>query len=123
MRELVLQIVAGILGLWLAVEFVPEVEFVGDIKYLLIAGLILGLLNFFIRPILNFITLPLRLLTLGLFGLIINVLIIWTVDLIFYELAIPLITPLLWTTLIIWGLGFIVSILFPKPKQSLLKPS
>ena len=123
MRELTLQIIAGILGLWLAIQFVSEVEFVGEIKYLLLAGLILGLLNFFLRPILNFITLPLRLLTFGLFSLIINMLIIWVVDLIFSELTIPIIVPLFWTTLIIWGLGFIISILFPKPKKSFLRSS
>ncbi|HDZ54806.1 MAG TPA: hypothetical protein ENI19_02105 [Candidatus Nealsonbacteria bacterium] len=121
MRELILQIVSGILGLWLVIQFIPRVEFVGENKYLLLAGLILGLLNFFLKPILNFITLPLRLLTFGLFSLIINMLIIWTVDLIFFELTIPLIIPLLWTTLVIWGLGFVVSILFPKPKKSFLK--
>lgn len=123
MRELILQIISGILGLWLAIQFVSEVEFVGDIKYLFLAGLILGLLNFFLKPILNFVTLPLRLLTFGLFSLIINMLIIWAVDLIFFELTIPLIMPLFWATLIIWGLGFIISILFPKPKRSFLRSS
>lgn len=122
MRELILQIVAGILGLWLA-QFVSEVEFVGEIKYLFFAGSILGLLNFFLKPILNFITLPLRLLTFGLFGLIINMLIIWLVDRIFFELTVPLIMPLFWTALIIWGLGFIISILFPKPRKAFLGPS
>lgn len=121
MRGLILQIVSGILGLWLAIQFISEVEFVGEIKYLLLAGSILGLLNFFLKPILNFITIPLRLLTFGLFSLIINMLILWTVDLIFFELTIPMVMPLLWTTLIIWGLGFVVSILFPKPKKSFLK--
>jgi len=121
MRELILQIIAGILGLWLAVQFVFGVEFTGEIKYLFLAGVILGLLNFFLKPILNFITLPLRLLTFGLLGLVINILIIWLVDIIFSELKIVGIIALFWTTLIIWGLGFIISILFPKPKKSFLK--
>lgn len=123
MRELILQIIAGILGLWLATQFVSGTEFIGETKYLIWAGLILGLLNFFLKPILNFITLPLRLLTFGLFGLIVNMLIIWVVDRLFTELTIPLIVPLLWTTLIIWGLSFVISILFPRPKKSFLKPS
>lgn len=120
MRELILQIIAGILGLWLAIQFVSRVEFTGEIKTLLLAGLILGLLNFFLKPILKFITFPLRLLTFGLFGLVINMGIIWLVDLIFDEIDISLFMPLFLTTLIIWGLGFIISILFPKPKKSLL---
>lgn len=38
----------------------------------LIAALVMGLVNFFIRPILSLLTLPLNLLTLGLFSFIIN---------------------------------------------------
>lgn len=123
MRSLILQVISGILGLWLAIEFVSEVEFVGEIKYLLLSGLILGLLNFFLKPILNFITLPLRLLTFGLFSLIINMLIIWLVSFIFSELTIPLIVPLFWTTIIIWGFGLIISLLFQRPKRSFLRSS
>lgn len=37
-----------------------------------IAGLILGLINFTIRPVVTFLTLPVTILTLGLFLLIIN---------------------------------------------------
>lgn len=38
----------------------------------LIAALVMGLVNFFIRPILSLLTLPLNLLTLGLFSFIVN---------------------------------------------------
>ncbi len=107
MRNLILQIFIGILGLWLAAEFVPGVEFTGSIKILAIAGLILGLINFFIKPVLSLITLPLKILTLGLFGLIINMGTIWIVDVLIVELIIKGIIPLFWTTLIIWGLNLI----------------
>lgn len=107
MFKLVLTIVSGVLGIWLADRFVAGVDFVGDWKILLLAGLIFGLINFFIKPILKLITLPLRFLTLGLFGLIINIGVIWAVDVIFPELIIKGIVPLIWTTLIIWGLGIL----------------
>lgn len=45
----------------------------------LIAAIILGLANTFIRPILMFISLPLNFLTLGLFALVINALLLWGV--------------------------------------------
>jgi putative membrane protein len=38
----------------------------------LVAALIMGLVNFFIRPVVSLLTLPLNLLTLGLFSFIIN---------------------------------------------------
>lgn len=117
MHDLILKIVAGILGLWLAVQFVPGVTFSGQWKSLLLAGFLLGLSNFFIKPVLKVITLPLRILTLGLFGLLINVAMVWLVDIFFSALVIFGILPLLWTTLIIWALGAILPIFFSKRKH------
>jgi putative membrane protein len=43
----------------------------------LIFALILGVLNAFLRPILLLLTLPLNLLTLGLFTLVVNAIVFW----------------------------------------------
>jgi len=114
MTNLIFQVIGGILSFWLAVKFVPRVEFVGEIKYLIMAGAFLGLINFFIKPILKIITLPLRILTFGLFGLVINMGLIWFVDIIFPELIIPGIVPLFWTTLIIWLVGYFLGLYSPS---------
>lgn len=116
MRELFIKIASGILGFWLATRFITGVEFTGTWKVLLLAGFILGLINFFIKPILKFITLPLRIITLGLFGLVINMVMVWLVDIFFVELIIVGILPLLWTTLIIWVLSSVLPFFFPKGK-------
>lgn len=105
LSRLLFQIVAGILGLWLAIKFVPGVEFRGPINTLLLAGLVLGLINFFIKPIINKITFPLRILTLGLFSLVINMIMVEIVDILFKELIIEGIVPLFWTSLIVWVLS------------------
>ncbi len=105
LSRLLFQIIAGILGLWLAIKFVPGVEFRGPINTLLLAGLVLGLINFFIKPIINKITLPLRILTLGLFSLVINMIMVEIVDILFKELIIEGIVPLFWTSLIVWVLS------------------
>lgn len=106
--RILLQIAAGIFGLWLAWQFVPQVFFNGDIKILVAAGMVLGLVNYFIKPILKLITLPLRILTLGLFGIVINVLLVELVDILFKELSINGIVALLLTTLIVWGLSTVL---------------
>jgi putative membrane protein len=110
MANLIFQVIGGILSFWLAVKFVPGVVFGGEIKYLIMAGAFLGLINFFIKPILKIITLPLRILTFGLFGLVINMGLIWFVDIIFPELIIPGIVPLFWTTLIVWLVGYFLGL-------------
>ena len=116
MTRLIFHIIAGVLGLWLAIKFVSGVIFTGGIKDLLLAGCFLGLINFFIKPLLNLITLPLKILTLGLFGLLINMGIIWVVDIFFTELDIKGIIPLLWTTLIIWLLHYFLGFYTQKKK-------
>jgi len=110
-QSLIIQILSGIAGLWLADRFVPGVDFTGSIEALLIAGLALGLVNFFLKPIIKLITFPLRLLTLGLFGIVINMAMIWIIDILFPELIILGIIPLFWTSLIIWGMSTILSLL------------
>jgi putative membrane protein len=128
MNSLILQIIAGILGIFLATKFVPGVsleiipgqsslfgiEFTASWQILLLVGFVLGLINFFIKPVLKMITLPLRILTFGLFSLVINMLIIWTVDILFPELIISGIIPLFWTTVIIWGVSLLLGLYQPR---------
>lgn len=46
----------------------------------IVTGLVLGLINFFVRPIITFLTLPITFLTLGLFLLVINGAMVLLVD-------------------------------------------
>ena len=59
------------LGLFLASALIPGVDIAGTGTYIL-AALLLGLVNGFIRPIALLLTLPLTIVTLGLFVLVIN---------------------------------------------------
>jgi putative membrane protein len=49
----------------------PQI-YVSNFQYALITALVLGLLNTFVRPVVKFLTLPITLVTLGLFLLVIN---------------------------------------------------
>jgi putative membrane protein len=59
------------LGLWLATVWVPGV-YIDSPATLLLAGILLGVVNSIIRPIAILLTLPMTVLTLGLFLLVIN---------------------------------------------------
>jgi putative membrane protein len=59
------------LGLWLAQKLVPGIHF-DDTGTLLAAALLLGIVNAVVRPLAIFFTLPLTVLTLGLFLLVVN---------------------------------------------------
>jgi putative membrane protein len=110
-QALLLHILAGIGGLWLAIQYVPEVEFSGSPQLLLIAGAILGILNAIVKPVLNLITLPIRILTLGLSGLVINLLLVWILDLLFPEIIFASLAALIWTTLVVWLVTIPLSLL------------
>jgi putative membrane protein len=43
----------------------------------LIAALVLGLLNAIVRPVLQFLSLPITIITLGLFALVVNAFVFW----------------------------------------------
>jgi putative membrane protein len=59
------------LGLWLASAVVPGMEIAGA-GTLVLAALLLGLANGFVRPLVILLTLPLTIVTLGLFLLVVN---------------------------------------------------
>jgi putative membrane protein len=66
------------LALWVTGAVFKGVT-VADVRALLVSALLLGIANAFIRPVLVFFTLPLTILTLGLFLLVINALMIMLV--------------------------------------------
>jgi putative membrane protein len=59
------------LGLWLAARVVPGIE-IGGNATLLAAALLLGIVNAVVRPLAVLFTLPITVLTLGLFLLVVN---------------------------------------------------
>ena len=71
MGNFILRVIIAAAGLWLASAIVPGIEVEGWLT-LLLAGLLLGLVNAFVRPVVTILTLPLTLLTLGLFLLVVN---------------------------------------------------
>jgi putative membrane protein len=73
MTGFVLRAVISALGLWLATVWVPGVR-IDSAATLVLAGLLLGAINGFVRPIFVILTLPLTLMTLGLFLLVVNAL-------------------------------------------------
>lgn len=71
MRGFILRVLIVAVGLWVASRIIPGVE-ISDGWTLLLAALVLGIINAVVRPVVIILTLPLTLLTLGLFLLVIN---------------------------------------------------
>ncbi len=61
----------SVVGLWMATRWVGGIR-IDNAQTLVLAGIVLGVVNAIIRPIAVILTLPLTILTLGLFLLVVN---------------------------------------------------
>jgi putative membrane protein len=64
-------------ALWVATQIGPGVTFSGGALPLLGVALVFGVVNALIRPVAKILTFPLIILTLGVFALVINGLMLW----------------------------------------------
>lgn len=78
--KLILRILITAALVMIITHFFPSIAQVDGFKSAIIVAIVLGLLNFLVKPILVFLTLPVTFLTLGLFLLVINAVIILLCD-------------------------------------------
>jgi putative membrane protein len=74
--KLVLRWLLNAAALWVTDLILPGITITG-IGPLLLAALVIGLINALIRPVLLILTIPITILTLGLFLLVLNALLFW----------------------------------------------
>jgi putative membrane protein len=72
----VVRVLINAAALWLASLLIPGIH-LSDAATTLLAGLVLGIINAIVRPILIFLTLPITLVTLGLFIFVLNAFCLW----------------------------------------------
>ncbi|MBD1372224.1 phage holin family protein [Hazenella sp. IB182357] len=72
----IIKLVVSTLAVLLASQFIPGIE-VNTWGTAILAAFVLGIVNLIIRPLLVLLTLPINLVTFGLFTLVINALMFW----------------------------------------------
>jgi putative membrane protein len=72
-----LRLIINAAALWVATQVVPGVSYTGGPLPFLVVALIFGVINATLRPLTKVLTCPLILLTLGLFALMVNGLMLW----------------------------------------------
>jgi putative membrane protein len=76
MMRLIVRIIINAIAIWLTSVLLPGFQIIGGATSLIIVAIIFGLVNALIRPIVRLLTLPISILTLGLFTLVINALMV-----------------------------------------------
>ena len=104
------------LGLMLVAYLIPGIS-VGSFYTALIAALVLGLINAIIRPFVKLLSLPITLLTLGLFSLVINALMFWLVSKIVKDFMVAGFWAAFWGALIMSVVGWFGNLVLKKDKD------
>jgi putative membrane protein len=79
-KRIIVAIIVNGLVLYLLVNFLDEVSGTGEFKLYIIGGIIIGLLNAFLKPLMKILSLPFVLLTAGLFLIVINGVILYITE-------------------------------------------
>lgn len=89
-----------------------------EFKIAFLAGLILGLLNLLVKPIIKILSIPINILTLGIFNIIINAGMLWIVDSIVEGLEIKGFGGYVWSSIVISIISIVISkIIFFRGKK------
>jgi len=88
MKKILIRCLANMLGFYFAAVLFPAITSSAPENFVW-AGIVLGLLNLFIRPLLLLISLPITLITLGMFTLVINTLLVIMTEHLISGLFIP----------------------------------
>lgn len=103
-----LRAVITAIGLWLASVWVPAVH-IDNVRTLILAAIVLGVVNAIVRPIAFILTLPITIVTLGLFLLVLNAAMVWFVARILPGFHAPWFMPAFLTSIIVWLVSWVGS--------------
>jgi putative membrane protein len=87
-------------GVYAAIWIVPGISFLGEWTGILWIALIFGLLNALVRPLLKLLTCPLIILTLGLFTLVVNTLMLMLTSAVAQSVGIAFMVDGFWSALL-----------------------
>lgn len=108
----VYQIIVNTVAIIAASRYLAGFSFSGDLVSLAWVAFLLTAANYFLKPVLKLIFGPLILLTLGLFTIVINMIIIYIVSYYTPELKVDGIQTLFWATILFGFVNLIFSLIF-----------
>jgi len=114
MTRFILRAAIAAVGLWLATEWIQGLS-IDTPMTLVVAAVLLGIVNAFIRPLLILLTLPFTVVTLGLFLLVVNAAMLALVAALLPGMHVAGFWAAFWAALVVSIVSWIGSMLFgPK---------
>ncbi len=114
---LILRLIISAVGLLAIAYLVPGIE-VASFYIALIAAVVLGVANAVVRPLVLVLTLPVNIMTLGLFTFIINALMLWLASSVVPGFEIVGLVAAVMGAIVMWLIGWVTSVLIKHAKSS-----
>lgn len=110
----VARLLMNALGLWIAARLSRNIDYQDSLVVIAVAALIFSLINAIIRPLLIILALPAIVLTLGLFMLVINGLMVWLVSALYPSFEVRTFGAAIVAAIIIWVVNYSLSMFFSR---------
>lgn len=118
--RIIITLTANVMAVLMAAYFVSDFQVAATIQGVMPIVLALSLVNLFLRPIIKVILSPLILISFGLFTILINAGILYTIDILSDSITINGLVALLYATLIISATNMIINhaalLLYRRPE-------
>jgi putative membrane protein len=109
------------IAIMLAIKYVPGIVYAGEWWGILIVGMIFGLVNTIIRPLIKLFTFPLLILSLGLFTFVINAMMLsltsWLSESLHLGFHVEGFKPAFWGALVISMVSLLLGCLMPPAEE------
>ena len=115
MIAFIFRLIMTTIAVVISAYYIPGLE-IKNLTDAVIFGIVLGFVKAFIRPIISFLTLPITMLTLGLFALVINAFTFWLASEISYGVHISTIAGAFWGGGIVWVVSIFANIFVKSNK-------
>ena len=76
-KKILIGILLNALALYGVIYFIPGIHYTGGVAFFALGGLVMGILNGIVKPILKLLTLPIQIITMGLSLIVLNGVIFW----------------------------------------------
>jgi putative membrane protein len=113
MQNLIIRIFVNAVALWIAARLVGGIELTTEFWPMLGVAVVFGLLNALIKPIALLLSLPFLILTLGLFTLVINALMLMLTAALLDALSVAGFWDAFWGAILISIVSFLFSMILP----------
>ncbi len=116
LKQFLLRWLANFVGLLIASNLVSGISYGDKVRYLVLAALIFSIVNALIRPLVIILSLPAIVLTLGLFTLVVNTLMLYLVTIFYHRFHIDSFWAGLLAVMIVWMANYLLNDLYKLRK-------